>query len=84
MHLAYFEENQTTYLPLNTKLTSFSKKIRISWKIWIYPTEYKENLLHNLDLVKDYPTKFENLKKIIDNFQKILDSSVERLFLAIE
>ncbi|MHA1452156.1 MAG: N-6 DNA methylase, partial [Promethearchaeota archaeon] len=84
MYLTYFEEFHTTYSPLNAKLTIFLKDNPNILENFDLPPKYKENLLHNLDLVKNYPTKFDNLKEIIDIFQKILDSSVERLFLALE
>ncbi len=84
MFLSHYEEFQTTHMSINTKLTSFLKGNPEILENIELPKEYKEMFFQNLDLVKDYPSKLENIKEIIESFQKILDKSVERLFLALE
>jgi len=84
MFLAYYEEFHTIHLSLNVKLTAFIKKNPNILEIIDLPKETKEFFFQSLDTVKNFPSKVDNLKETIDYFQKILDNTVERLYLALD
>ncbi len=84
MHLSHFKEFQTTHKLVSKKLTDFIEENPKILENIELPKECNDLLLLTSNLVGDSPPKLEIIQDIIDSFQKILDNTVERLFLALE
>ena len=84
MFLTQFNESQSIHKPLALRLAKFIKDNLNILKIIELPNEEKETLFRNIDQIKNFASKLENVEESITLFQKILDNAVERLFLALE
>jgi tRNA1(Val) A37 N6-methylase TrmN6 len=84
MFLNHYEKFQTILHSIQVRLSIIIKDRPDILDIIELSEQNRELLSQNLDHIKDYPSKQKNLQNIIEEFQKILDNAVERLFLSLE